>query len=170
MNSRLRARRAAALAMVLLVPLLSGCIDDETAQGIASTIQLGGSRPDEMPAMLNIELPFRYPAPLYAQKVQGNVELRLFIDSTGVVRPESTMVQTSSGYGALDSAAVLGSRELRFVPAKKDGVPMAVSVVIPVYFRHPEAPPLPGDTIIGRRPIAPAAPGTSPGTTPSGTP
>ena len=160
MDTSFRARRAAALALALLAPPLSGCIDDETAQGIASTIAIGGARPDELPAMLNTELPFRYPAPLYEQKVQGNVELRLFIDSTGVVRPESTMVQTSSGYGALDSAAVLGSRELRFVPAKKDGVPMAVAVVMPVYFRHPEAPPLPGDTIIGRRPIAPAPSGT----------
>jgi hypothetical protein len=31
------------------------------------------------------------------------------------------------------------------------GEPMAVSVLFPVYFRHPEANPLPGDTILGRR-------------------
>ena len=124
------------------------CIDDETARGIAETIQFGANRPDEMPVMLNTELPFRYPQALYAEKVQGNVELRLFVDSTGVVRPESTMVETSSGLPALDSAAVQGSRELRFVPAKKDGAPVAVAVVFPVYFRHPEAAPLPGDTIL----------------------
>ena len=130
-------------------PATTACIDDETARGLAETIQFGASRPDEMPVMLNQELPFRYPVALYAQKVQGNVDLRLFVDSTGAVRPESTMVQTSSGIGALDSAAVEGLRELRFVPAKEDGVPMAVSVVFPVYFRHPEASPLPGDTILG---------------------
>lgn len=136
--------------VLLAAAASTACIDDETARGLAETIQFGADRPDEMPVMLNRELPFRYPVALYAQKVQGNVDLRLFVDSTGAVRPESTMVQTSSGIGALDSAAVQGSRELRFVPAKKDGVPVAVSVVFPVYFRHPEASPLPGDTILER--------------------
>jgi|SRR5688500_6893973 len=139
-----------AVPLLLAAAATTACIDDETARGIAETIQFGANRPDEMPVMLNQELPFRYPVALYAQKVQGNVDLRLFVDSTGAVRPESTMVQTSSGIGVLDSAAVQGSRELRFVPAKKDGVPMAVSVVFPVYFRHPEASPLPGDTILGQ--------------------
>ena len=147
----------------------AACVDDDTVRGIASTIQFGATRPDEMPVMLNTELPFRYPPALYAQKVQGNVELRIFVDSTGVVRPESTQVQTSSGFGALDSAAVLGARELRFVPAKKEGVPMAVAVVFPVYFRHPEAAPLPGDTIIGRRP-APTLPDAAAGAPSAGRP
>jgi TonB family protein len=100
--------------------------------------------------MRNIELPFRYPSALYAQKVQGNVTLRIFIDSLGTVHPESTLVVESSGYGALDSAAVKGSRELSFTPAKKRDVPVAVSVLYPVYFRHPEATPLPGDSILKR--------------------
>lgn len=141
--------------------LAAACVDDDTVRGMASTIRFGAERPDEMPVMLNTELPFRYPVALYAEQVQGNVELRLYVDSTGVVRPESTMVQTSSGHGALDSAAVQGASELRFVPAKKNGVPMPVSVVFPVYFRHPEAAPLPGDTIIGRRP-GPAPTGAAP--------
>lgn len=139
-----------AVPVLLAAAACAACIDDETARGIAETIQFGADRPDEMPVMLNQELPFRYPVALYAQKVQGNVDLRLFVDSTGAVRPESTMVQSSSGIGALDSAAVQGARELRFIPAKRDGVPMAVSVVFPVYFRHPEAAPLPGDSILGQ--------------------
>src|SRR5262245_63651194 len=77
-----------------------------------------GPRPDEMPALLNAELPFRYPGALYARRVQGNVTLRLFIDRDGRVRPESTRVDEPSGVPALDSAALLGSAELRFVPAK----------------------------------------------------
>lgn len=105
-------------------------------------------RPDELPVMLNREPPFRYPAPLYAQKVQGNVTLRIFIDRDGRVRPESTQVEESSGYTSLDSSAVTGSQDLRFVPAKLNGEPMAVSILFPVFFRHPEATPLPGDTIL----------------------
>ena len=36
------------------------------------------AQPDVAPVMLNKELPFRYPPALYAQKVQGNVTLRIY--------------------------------------------------------------------------------------------
>src|SRR4051812_14834141 len=100
--------------------------------------------PDEPPVMVNKEPPFRYPAVLYAQKLQGNVMLRLFVDSNGRARPESTRVETSSGSLPLDSAAIKGSQELQFVPAKLHGEPIGVTVLFPVYFRHPEGTPLPG--------------------------
>jgi protein TonB len=98
--------------------------------------------------MVNKEPPFRYPAALSARKVQGDVWLRLYVDRDGNVTADSTRVETSSGYASLDSAAIKGSQELRFVPAKLHGEPMAVSLQFPVYFRHPEAAPLPGDTIL----------------------
>jgi TonB family protein len=109
------------------------------------------SRPDELPVMLNAEPPFLYPVSLYARRIQGNVTLRIFIDRDGRVRPESTRVAESSGYTSLDSAAVTGSQDLRFAPAKKqNGEPMAVSILFPVFFRHPQANPLPGDTVLKR--------------------
>jgi protein TonB len=111
----------------------------------------GGGRPDTLPVMLNAEPPFRYPVSLYARRIQGNVTLRIFVDRDGRVRPESTRVEESSGYPSLDSAAVTGSQELRFAPAKEDGEPMAVSILFPVLFRHPDATPLPGDTVLKRR-------------------
>jgi TonB family protein len=107
-----------------------------------------GPRPDVLPVMLNKDLPFRYPASLYAKKVQANVMLRVFIDKEGSIVAESTHVAESSGYPQLDSAAVKGSSELRFIPAKTHDQPVPVSILFPVYFRHPEAPPLPGDTIL----------------------
>jgi len=100
--------------------------------------------------MLNREPIFRYPAALYAQKIQGDVTLRIFIDIDGRVRPESTRVVESSGYTSLDSAAVMGSQDLRFVPARLRGKPVAVSRLFPVLFRHPQARPLPGDTMLKR--------------------
>jgi TonB family protein len=120
-------------------------------------------RPDEPPVMVNSDLPFRYPPPLYAQKVQGNVTLRLFIDTDGRTRAESTRVEESSGYPTLDSAAIRGSQDLLFRPAKLNGLPMGVVVLFPVYFRHPEAVPLPGDTILEMREAAAAtkAPATA---------
>jgi TonB family protein len=108
-------------------------------------------RPDELPVVLNKESPFRYPRSLYEQKVQGNVTLRIFIGRDGRVRPESTRVEESSGYASLDSSAVTGSQELRFAPAKLKSEPMAVSILFPVFFRHPEASPLPGDTVLKRQ-------------------
>lgn len=134
---------------VALMLTLCGCGDD-SAGGQRGGLFSGGDRPDEPPMIVNRSLPFRYPAPLYARKVQGNVTLRLFIDRDGRVRADSTRVEESSGFPPLDSAAVVGSQELQFVPAKLHGEPMGVAVLFPVYFRHPEAAPLPGDTILLR--------------------
>ena len=131
------------------------CGQKDATQKMAQALQVGASRPDEVPKALNTELPFRYPAALYARRVQGNVTLRLFIDRDGQVRPDSTRIEESSGYAALDSAAVKGSQELRFVPAKLRGEAMATTVLFPVYFRHPEAHALPGDTILNKRGLAP---------------
>ena len=107
--------------------------------------------PDELPAMENAQPPFRYPVALYAQRVQGNVTLRLYVDSTGIVVPDSTQVAESSGHVALDSAALLGARDLRFTPARRRGSAIAVSLLYPVYFRHPEAQPLPEDSLLTPR-------------------
>lgn len=126
------------------------CSDQETSQKVAQAFQAGASAPDEVPKMLNTELPFRYPAALYARKVQGNVTLRLRIDRDGQVSADSTRIEESSGYSALDSAAVKGSQELHFIPAKLRGEPMPVTILFPVYFRHPDAHALPGDTILKR--------------------
>ena len=126
------------------------CGDHETSQRVAQAFQAGTPTPDEVPRMLNTELPFRYPAALYARKVQGNVTLRLRIDRDGQVSVDSTRIEESSGYAALDSAAVKGSQELHFIPAKLRGEPMPVTILFPVYFRHPDAHALPGDTILRR--------------------
>ena len=126
---------------------LAGCIDKKDAKKMIEALQASVA-PDSLPAMQNAELPFKYPPELYARKVQGNVTLRIHIDTAGQVRPESTTVLESSGYPALDSAAVTGARVLRFRPAFSKGVPLAISVLFPVYFRHPDATPLPGDTVL----------------------
>lgn len=145
------------LALAAIVVGLLGCKD---ASGERPRLRaIGGpERPDEHPVMVNAELPFRYPPALYTRKVQGNVTLRLFIDRDGRVLPDSTRVEESSGYSSLDSAAVTGSQELHFVPAKLRGEPVGVAVLFPVYFRHPEAAPLPGDTVLGSPAPAPAPP------------
>jgi TonB family protein len=153
-----RVRRRASTLLIVALGFTAGCMDRDTSQKVAQAFQAGAARPDEKPRMLNTEVPFHYPPALYERKVQGNVTLYLHIDKDGQVRPDSTRIEESSGYAALDSAAVQGSQELRFVPAKLRGEPIGVSILFPVYFRHPEAHALPGDTILNRT-QPPASPG-----------
>jgi len=134
---------------------LMGCSDQYTPKKVVKVFQAGRTVPDETPRILNEDLPFHYPPALYARKVQGNVTLRLYVDRTGQVTPDSTRIEESSGYAGLDSAAVKGSQDLRFAPAKLRGEPLGVSILFPIYFRHPDARALPGDTILRR--LLPAA-------------
>lgn len=138
--------------ILLAAPLLLvggvGCIDKKTAQDAVEAIQAGPEKPDVLPQVRSAQLPFRYPRDLYERKVQGNVTLRVFIDSAGRVHPESTMVVEPSGYPALDSAAVAGAPLVDFAPATLRGKPIPVTILFPVFFRHPGAAALPGDTIL----------------------
>ena len=79
----------------------------------------------------------------------------LFVDRDGKVAPESTHVDEASGSAELDSAAASGAASLRFIPAKLNGEPVPVTILFPVYFRHPEARPLPGDSALPATPRAP---------------
>jgi protein TonB len=138
--------RLGLMALVTAV-MVAGC---NKGDGSGLPFQTVGKQPDVAPVMLNKELPFRYPPALYAQKVQGNVTLRIFIDREGAIVADSTRIAETSGFTALDSAAMKGSRDLKFEPAKTQGQPVPVSILLPVFFRHPDAPPLAGDSIIVR--------------------
>ncbi len=98
----------------------------------------GGAPPpeSEAPVALNPDVPIAYPPALFERKVEGDVTLRLFVDSTGKLIPESTRVAEPSGYPALDSAALAGAATLKFAPAKRHGVPVATEFLQPVEFRQ----------------------------------
>ena len=105
----------------------------------------GYTPPDaEPPVAINAESPIQYPAAMYDQKIEGDVILRLFVDSAGRIVPESTRVHEPSGYPALDSAALAGAARLVFAPARRRGIPVATSFLQPVEFRHPEGAVLKG--------------------------
>ncbi len=150
---------------VTLSPAVAGCITQDDAKKLVADLQESQtSRPDVPPMMLTRD-PIRYPASMYGQHAQGNVTLRIFIDAIGRVHPESTQVVESSGVPAFDSAAVSGVRDLQFAPAKRKGTAVAVSVLFPVYFRHPQAPPVPGDSVLRRGEHPAAAPAGAAGDT-----
>ena len=94
---------------------------------------------EEPPVALNPAPPIQYPPRLYDQRVEGEVVLRLFIDSTGRLVPESTKVAESSGYSGLDSAAVAGAPRLRYAPAKRHGIAVSTLFLQPIQFRHSQA-------------------------------
>ena len=114
-----------------------------------------GERSDEAstsdPMLLTRELPFVYPPALYAAKVEGDVALRLYIDSLGLVVQDSTSVVEPSGHAEFDSAAVAGAPYLEFQPARDEGARIGKTVVLPVKFRLPTADSLRPDTLPTKR-------------------
>ncbi len=124
------------LAISLLCCLGCGPKPDATVALPADQPSTAGRR-DEPPIPLNPDAPVQYPAALAAQRIGGSVILRLFLDSTGRAVPESTAIQESSGYPALDSAALAAAPRLRYAPALRDGKPIAVPFLQPLNFRPP---------------------------------
>jgi TonB family protein len=105
------------------------------------------------PVLLTKELPFVYPQALYEAGVEGDVAVRLFVDSLGLVVPDSTRVVEPSGHVEFDSAAVAGAPFLEFEPARNEGSRIGKAVVLPVKFRRPASGPdtLRPDTLRSKR-------------------
>ncbi len=95
------------------------------------------STADQPPVAINPVSPMQYPQALLDQGIEGRVLLRLYVDSSGQLLPDSTRIAESSGYPALDSAAVAGAPSLRFSPALRHGRPVAAPFLQPVHFRNP---------------------------------
>jgi TonB family protein len=122
-------------SIVFVACVLTACRGSSPQSG-ASASQAAPPPESEAPVALNPDMPIAYPPALFEQKVEGDVTLRLFVDSTGKLVPESTHVAEPSGYPALDSAALAGSTSLRFAPAKRHGVAVATAFLQPVEFRQ----------------------------------
>ena len=114
--------------------LLAACRGREAAPPAAATTE------NDVPVAINSGSPFQYPADLYDQGVEGEVRLRLYVDSAGRVQPDSTRVASSSGTPGLDSAAVRGAALLQFAPAHRNGHPIAMAFYQPVIFRRGAEP------------------------------
>ncbi|MGA2613468.1 MAG: TonB family protein [Spirochaetia bacterium] len=78
------------------------------------------------------------PYPASARKLgqQGLVKVRADIDDRGIVIEEA--IRASSGFASLDNAALDAVKRTRFLPAVKNGKPVASSVVISVRFHLSE--------------------------------
>jgi protein TonB len=77
--------------------------------------------------------PPRYPAAARRQNMQGKVLIYAVVSPAGnCARAE---VRKTSGHPILDEAALQAVRSWRFVPASRDGQPVAAGVEIPIVFR-----------------------------------
>jgi TonB family protein len=132
---------AAPLAAALAVAAALGSCGDRSV----GTVALGDHLPavestaDQPPVAINPVTPMTYPPALLDQGIEGRVLLRLYVDVRGTLIPDSTRLAESSGYPALDSAALSGAKELRFSPALRNGRAVAAPFLQPVQFRHPRS-------------------------------
>ncbi len=83
------------------------------------------------------------PAPEYPRLArrrgwQGTVLLAVEVKADGTVGAVS--VRTSSTYALLDEAALEAVGQWRFTPGTKDGLPVAMEVLVPVHFVLKQAP------------------------------
>jgi protein TonB len=126
--------------MIACLALLPGC-----KRGDVAVREEAQNRQNDVPVAINGESPFQYPSDLYDQGIEGEVRLRLWVDSTGHIASDSTRVASSSGTPALDSAALQGAAQLQFAPAHRDGRPVAAAFYQPVIFRRRSAPTAPSN-------------------------
>ncbi|HUE77003.1 MAG TPA: energy transducer TonB [Longimicrobiales bacterium] len=112
--------------------------------GSAAVAWLGGEegvvRSDPVP--ISARSPFDYPIELWDQRVEGETVLMVRVTEAGAV--DTSYVLVSSGESAFDSAAIAGSRDLRFEPARQGEDRVAMWVRLPVRFRLPAAGPTNG--------------------------
>jgi TonB family protein len=129
------------LIQLLAVLALIACEgkDDGTVRLVDRSAAQPITPAEEPPVAINPMSPVRYPPALLAQGIEGRVLLRLYVDSAGNVIPDSTRIAESSGYPALDSAALAGAPELRFSPALHQGRAIAAPFLQPVQFRTPRS-------------------------------
>ncbi|HKE90507.1 MAG TPA: energy transducer TonB [Gemmatimonadales bacterium] len=137
---------------LLLGALLSAlaCHSDDPGNASAAPAE-------EPPVALNAEPAVQYPPDLYDRRVEGDVVLRLYADSSGKLVAESTRVAESSGNAALDTAAVRGVVRLRYAPAYRHGLAISTAFLQTVEFRRPESgvgsgAPVPQPTSVTPRP------------------
>lgn len=108
----------------LLLCAIAGCTGEDQLQ---------------QPVPLYGEEPIEYPLDLWDEGVEGEAILRIRVTATGEV--DSVEVSESSGHSGLDSAAIVGVRELRFEPGRRNGTRERMWATLPVLFStRPQQP------------------------------
>ncbi|MGD0675783.1 MAG: TonB family protein [Polyangiaceae bacterium] len=101
-----------------------------------------------------------YPASALKERKHVDVILTVTVDADGHV---SKITVAQSGGADLDEAAIVAARRWTFVPAMRDGKPLASRIKLPFHFAPPEPPPEMVETPQpeGQLPVHPAVPAAS---------
>jgi TonB family protein len=129
-------RSATSTALAILLGAC-GRADDGTIRLADRDAAPATATADQPPVAINPVSPMVYPSALLEQGIEGRVLLRLYADSMGAIVRDSSRIAESSGYPALDSAALSGAATLRFSPALRHGRPVGGPFLQPVQFRNP---------------------------------
>jgi iron complex outermembrane receptor protein len=102
-----------------------------------------------------------YPPSALATREHSNVVLAVTVDADGHVSKAEVL---ESGGADLDEAAIVAIRQWTFVPAMRDGKPLASRIKVPFHFAPPAAPPEMVDSKPppDRLPVSPSVPQASP--------
>jgi TonB family protein len=76
--------------------------------------------------------PIEYPIALWDQRVEGETEVLIHVNEVGDV--DSVQISRPSGHAAFDSAAIRGTRQLRFSPGRRGDRRVAMWLRVPVRF------------------------------------
>ena len=90
-----------------------------------------GAQVDSPPTFVSRPFPV-YPPELLARRIEAKLVLRLRIAADGTVA--AAAIHRSSGYDAMDQAALAGVREWKFKPAVRDGKNVETVVLTPFSF------------------------------------
>jgi protein TonB len=113
---------------------------EPTAPAIAPAPQAPRPAPVSPPSFNAAYLrnpPPRYPLIARRNGEQGTVTLRVLVTRDGA--PGSVVLEKTSGWPALDAAALATVKEWRFVPAQQNGQPVDAPVLVPIVFRLQDA-------------------------------
>jgi periplasmic protein TonB len=75
----------------------------------------------------------KYPRASHAMREEGTVRFEVLIGANGL--PQDVKLNKSSGYERLDSAALEVIKTWKFTPGTSNGVPMAMSRIVPYTFK-----------------------------------
>jgi TonB family protein len=137
---------AAASASATTVPPPTTVAVAVATEPPATTLAPNGVRPGTLvnltdpgvtPPVAEKAPPPVYPPIALRQRVEGVVELNVFVDEKGTV-VETQVVQAAGGRAGLTEAAIDSVKKRRYRPATKDGVPVKVWLPVRVLFQLPK--------------------------------
>lgn len=105
---------------------------DTAIQNSVVTEKASYSAPSSYAAYLDNPKP-SYPRIAKLRGMEGTVKLRVKVGTDG--RPVTVDLQQSSGFSALDHAAIKVVRHWRFEPARRGGIKVAGEAIVPIQFK-----------------------------------